>query len=53
MARHERSREAASSGRSIEWDLVLNSKTSLVPEKLEWGSAPKAEAPMPGKYRLV
>jgi len=46
-------REAAYSGKLIEWDEAINWKTSLVPEKLEWGPAPKVEVPMPGKHKMV
>ena len=46
-------RESAYCGQTIEWDEVMESKTVLMPEKLEWGPAPKWEVPMPGKYKLT
>ena len=46
-------REAAYSGTKIEWDTAINWKTSLLPEKLEWGPAPKAEVPMPGEHKMT
>jgi predicted dehydrogenase len=46
-------RESAYCGQTIEWDEVLNSKTVLMPEKLEWGPAPKWEVAMPGQHKLV
>jgi predicted dehydrogenase len=44
-------RESAYSGQILAWDEVLNSKTSLLPEKLEWGPAPKWEVAIPGIYK--
>jgi len=46
-------RESVYSGRIIEWNDAINWKTSLLPEKMEWGPAPKAEIPMPGKHEMV
>jgi hypothetical protein len=43
-------RESAYSGRTVEWDEVLNSSTKLGPAKYEFGSLPFPEVPTPGKY---
>ncbi|HWX20360.1 MAG TPA: Gfo/Idh/MocA family oxidoreductase [Candidatus Binatia bacterium] len=45
-------RESAYSGRSVEWDELLNSPTRLGPAKYEMGSLPFPEVAMPGQYRL-
>lgn len=45
-------REAAYSGKLIEWETALNSKKRWVPETLDWGPAPEAEVPMPGVYQF-
>jgi predicted dehydrogenase len=44
-------REAAYSGKVIEWDAAFNSVKSLSPAKYEWGDMPFPEVPMPGKYQ--
>jgi predicted dehydrogenase len=47
-------RESAYTGQKMEWDQVLASKTSLLPEKLDWdASLPQWEVPIPGKYKFV
>jgi predicted dehydrogenase len=43
-------RESAYSGRSVEWDELLNSNTKLGPPKYEFGSLPFPEVAIPGKY---
>ncbi len=45
-------RESAYTGRSVEWDEVLNAKTRLGPEKYEMGSLPFPAVAMPGQYKL-
>ena len=46
-------RESAYSGRSVEWDEVLNAKSHLGPEKYEMGSLPFPEVAIPGQYKLA
>jgi len=46
-------RESAYSGRSVEWDEVLNSKRRLGPEKYEMGNLPFPEVAIPGQYRFA
>jgi predicted dehydrogenase len=46
-------RESAYSGRSVEWDEVLNSPRRLGPETYEMGSLPFPEVAIPGQYKLV
>jgi predicted dehydrogenase len=46
-------RESAYSGQIISWDEALNSKRSLMPEKLEFGPMPYPEVAMPGKYKFM
>jgi predicted dehydrogenase len=46
-------RESAYSGRTLEWDQVLNSETRLGPEKYEFGSLPFPDVAIPGQYRFV
>ena len=43
-------RESAYSGRSVEWDAILNSKTKLGPQKYEFGNLPVPDVAIPGKY---
>jgi predicted dehydrogenase len=46
-------RESAYSGRSVEWEQILNSKTRLGPEKYDLGSTlPFPEVAIPGQYKL-
>jgi len=45
-------RESAYTGRSVEWDEVLNAKTRLGPEKYEMGTLPFPAVAMPGQYKL-
>jgi len=42
-------REAAYTGKVIEWNALLNSPMNLMPEKLEFGPLPALKVPMPGK----
>ncbi len=42
-------RMSAYTGETITWDQALNSKESLVPQKLAWGTAPERAIAMPGK----
>jgi myo-inositol 2-dehydrogenase / D-chiro-inositol 1-dehydrogenase len=46
-------RESAYTGEALDWDTILNAKFSIMPEKLEFGQAPPAEVPVPGKYKLT
>jgi predicted dehydrogenase len=46
-------RESAYSGRSVEWEEVLNSPVRLGPEKYELGSLPFPDVPMPGQYKFA
>jgi len=43
-------RESAYSGRTVEWDVLLNSPAKLGPPKYEFGSLPFPEVAIPGKY---
>jgi predicted dehydrogenase len=45
-------RESAYSGRSVEWDEILNSERKLGPEKYEMGDLPFPDVPMPGQYKV-
>lgn len=45
-------REAVYSGQMISWDVALNSKTQLGPEKYEFGSYPMPKVAMPGAYKF-
>ena len=45
-------RESAYSGRSVEWDEILNAPSRLGPAKYEMGSLPFPEVAIPGQYRL-
>lgn len=46
-------REAAYTGMRIEFDEIMEQKTSLLPAKLAWDApAPKIEVPIPGRYKL-
>ena len=42
-------REAAYTGKVVQWEELLNSKQNLMPEKLEFGPLPEPKVPMPGK----
>jgi predicted dehydrogenase len=46
-------REAAYTGRTVEWDEVLNSKTRLGPTDYKFGELPFPEVATPGQYKLV
>lgn len=47
-------RMAAHTGQAVTWEQAINSKESLVPEKLDWNmTLPVPPAPVPGKYKLV
>jgi len=45
-------REAAYSGKAVEWDQAMKSTTRLGPEKYEFGPYPVPEVAMPGRYRF-
>jgi hypothetical protein len=45
-------RESAYSGRSVEWDEVLNAPTRLGPTKYELGELPFPPVAVPGQYKL-
>jgi hypothetical protein len=45
-------RESAYTGQAITWDEAMSWQTSLMPQKLEWGPAPQASVPIPGKYQV-
>ncbi|PWU20430.1 MAG: oxidoreductase, partial [Verrucomicrobia bacterium] len=42
-------RESAYTGRTVEWDTILNSKVKLGPQKYEFGSLPMPEVAIPGR----
>jgi len=46
-------RMATYTGQEITWEMALNSKESLGPEKHEWGPAPDAPIAMPGLTKFV
>jgi predicted dehydrogenase len=46
-------RDSAYTGKTLEWDQVLNAKTRLGPQKYEFGKIPFPEVPMPGDYKLT
>jgi predicted dehydrogenase len=46
-------RMATYTGQEITWDMALNSKEVLGPEKYEWGSAPAVRIAMPGLTKFV
>jgi hypothetical protein len=46
-------RESAYSGKSVEWDEVLNSSQRLGPDKYEMGPVPFPEVAIPGQYKLA
>ncbi len=46
-------RESAYTGRSVEWDEILNCPTRLGPQKYEMGDLPFPEVAMPGQYRIA
>jgi myo-inositol 2-dehydrogenase/D-chiro-inositol 1-dehydrogenase len=45
-------REVCYSGQELTWEQVVNSPQDLRPAKYEWGDAPEAVVPQPGKYRF-
>ena len=45
-------RESAYTGQAITWDEAMAWQTSLMPQKLEWGPAPKVAVAIPGKYQI-
>jgi predicted dehydrogenase len=45
-------RESAYSGRTVEWEEMLNSKNKLGPERYEMGDLPFPEVAVPGQYKL-
>jgi predicted dehydrogenase len=46
-------RESAYSGRSVDWDEVLNSPKKLGPQTYQLGSLPFPDVPMPGQYKVA
>ncbi len=46
-------RMAAYTGSAITWEMALNSKENLVPEKFAWGDAPRRGIPKPGETKYV
>jgi predicted dehydrogenase len=46
-------RESAYSGKIVTWEEAMQWKTSLMPEKLEWGPAPIRPVPVPGKHEMT
>jgi predicted dehydrogenase len=46
-------REAAYSGKSIEWDAAMKSTKRLGPEHYEFGPYTASEVPMPGRYQFL
>jgi predicted dehydrogenase len=46
-------RDSAYTGKTLEWEQVLNSQTRLGPQKYEFGKLPFPEVPMPGEYKLT
>ncbi|HEY7116953.1 MAG TPA: Gfo/Idh/MocA family oxidoreductase [Tepidisphaeraceae bacterium] len=46
-------RMSAYSGQIVTWQLAMNSKVSLMPEKLEFGPLPEPHIPIPGKDKLI
>lgn len=46
-------REAAYSGKAVDWDTAMKSTTRLGPEKYELGPYPTPPVAMPGKYRFL
>ena len=46
-------RMATYTGQEITWDMALNSKEVLGPEKYEWGPAPAVHIAMPGLTKFV
>jgi len=46
-------REAAYSGKAIEWDAALNSTKRLGPEKYDFGPCPTPEVALPGRYKFL
>jgi myo-inositol 2-dehydrogenase/D-chiro-inositol 1-dehydrogenase len=46
-------RMATYTGQEITWDMALNSKEVLGPEKHEWGPAPAVRVAMPGLTKFV
>jgi len=45
-------RESAYTGRTVEWDALLNSDARLGPARYEFGPLPFPEVPMPGQTKL-
>jgi predicted dehydrogenase len=47
-------REAAYSGQRVEFDEIMEQKTSTLPAQLAWDApAPKVEVPIPGRYKVA
>ena len=45
-------REAAYSGKAVEWDAAMKSTKRLGPDKYEFGDYPIPPVAMPGQYRM-
>jgi hypothetical protein len=46
-------REAAYTGQEITWDMALNSKENLMPEKMAFGELPVPPVAVPGRTQFV
>ena len=46
-------REAAYSGKAIDWDTAMNSTTRLGPKEYKFGPYPMPDVAMPGQYRFM
>ncbi len=46
-------RMAAYTGQTVSWEQAMNSKESLVPDKLDFGPIPTPEVSIPGKAKLI
>lgn len=44
-------REAAYSGRRLEWDEIYECEKTIMPAQFAWGPAPKVEVAIPGKHK--
>jgi predicted dehydrogenase len=45
-------RMSAYTGKAVTWEQALHSREDLFPAKLQWGSLPTVQVPVPGKTRL-
>jgi hypothetical protein len=46
-------RMATYTGKEITWEMAMNSKEKLGPDKYEWGAMPFPEPAVPGKTQIV